>query len=329
MGQRRGAARREKRLAKRMLARAERGSQKYANQKGGIKKSGKRIARRPYIQEDDEKMIVVRGGEPTVVGGAFPDGTAPARGATTNQPSADAEDGASEEDLVTSLQKKVGATSYGSRHSLCFADLMLVRAIEKKLRSLEPLKQKLRKGIELDPQQQTRPRHLLHHQRCAVLVHQVKLRHESLLRQELEQFQAELDEEMKEAGEEEEDEDGVEDDDDDDEEEEDRAGGGDLDVTSPARGSGARRAKRRLEKSAAEGAGAASAAPKPKRPSATAECAASDAAVAASQLSRLAAKRLEKKQRHLLQLAEKREKKKQEEDEKEAKRQARREKASR
>uniref|UniRef100_A0A7S4EXB1 Uncharacterized protein n=1 Tax=Chrysotila carterae TaxID=13221 RepID=A0A7S4EXB1_CHRCT len=292
MGQRRGAARREKRLAKRMLARAERGSQKYANQKGGIKKSGKRIARRPYIQEDDEKMIVVRGGEPTVVGGAFPDGTAPARGATTNQPSADAEDGASEEDLVTSLQKKV-------------------RAIEKKLRSLEPLKQKLRKGIELDPQQQ------------------VKLRHESLLRQELEQFQAELDEEMKEAGEEEEDEDGVEDDDDDDEEEEDRAGGGDLDVTSPARGSGARRAKRRLEKSAAEGAGAASAAPKPKRPSATAECAASDAAVAASQLSRLAAKRLEKKQRHLLQLAEKREKKKQEEDEKEAKRQARREKASR
>ena len=53
MGIRRGAARRELRHAKRAVARAERGTQKYANQKGGGKQSHKKAFRPPARSRND------------------------------------------------------------------------------------------------------------------------------------------------------------------------------------------------------------------------------------------------------------------------------------
>ena len=56
MGIRRGAARRELRHAKRALARAERGSQKYANQKGGGPQKGHKKAFRPPSRSRNDSV---------------------------------------------------------------------------------------------------------------------------------------------------------------------------------------------------------------------------------------------------------------------------------
>ena len=133
MGQRRGAARREQRHAKRALARAERGVQKYANQKGGArpakgKGSGSSARRRKALQQqlqqqtadDDDEMVVVSGGEAKRLG-APPNSSeaAPAR--------------------FTDTEKKV-------------------RALSKKLRQLDELRQRARRGLVLDEQQRAKLR---------------------------------------------------------------------------------------------------------------------------------------------------------------------------
>jgi len=133
-----GAARREKRQAKRVLARAERGSQKYRDQKGGgIQKSlrpprnkhGKGRGRRfdedgpaPEEADEDADMVVVRDGKPT-------------RPSTTpEEPDEDAE-----LERFTEVEKKI-------------------RSLEKQKRSLGRLKERVRAGFELDAQQQTKLR---------------------------------------------------------------------------------------------------------------------------------------------------------------------------
>uniref|UniRef100_A0A7S0LC83 Uncharacterized protein n=1 Tax=Coccolithus braarudii TaxID=221442 RepID=A0A7S0LC83_9EUKA len=173
MGQRRGAARREQRQAKRAVARAERGDQKYRNQKGGTPlhlKKGKRISkRRPEHGGDEEvedQMVVVRDGRPTVSGGRAPlhSGNARASEAVLE----------GEEDTdarFTATEKKV-------------------RALEKKLKHVTKLKATQAQGFELDAQQQA------------------KLRAEKKLRQELAQFQEQLELERAAEGEDEGDEDG-------------------------------------------------------------------------------------------------------------------------
>jgi len=140
MGSRRGAQRREQRHAKRALARLERGSKKsYANQKGGANQRG---SDRHRAQPDgDEHMVVVRNGKAVRMKGADPEESAPRQRPSSKQ-SAVIEP--TEPARFSEIQKKV-------------------RALEKKQRQLEVLKAQVRRGFELDAQQQAklrRERHL-------------------------------------------------------------------------------------------------------------------------------------------------------------------------
>jgi len=122
-----------KRAAKGEIAQEMRGNQKYKNQKGSIQKS-----KRSYNQhgrratageeEDEDEMVVVRNGQPVKVGGH-----------TGKAMAVEEADDEREPGRFTATEKKI-------------------RAIHKKLRQLQQLKQQKRQGIELDAQQQAKLR---------------------------------------------------------------------------------------------------------------------------------------------------------------------------
>ena len=141
-----GAARRELRQAKRALAKAERGPQKYKNQKGGIRKPsrpprnkhGKGKGR--HFDEDDaqgeeDDMVMVKDGAATRVGGAAPQ----RRTGRAEADEEEQEEGTEEPGRFSSLEKKI-------------------RALEKKKSSISELKLRMRRGFELDAQQQAKLR---------------------------------------------------------------------------------------------------------------------------------------------------------------------------
>eukprot|EP00316_Scyphosphaera_apsteinii_P005079 CAMPEP_0119342474 /NCGR_PEP_ID=MMETSP1333-20130426/104821_1 /TAXON_ID=418940 /ORGANISM="Scyphosphaera apsteinii, Strain RCC1455" /LENGTH=282 /DNA_ID=CAMNT_0007354699 /DNA_START=37 /DNA_END=885 /DNA_ORIENTATION=+ len=132
---RRGAARREKRHAKRVAARAERGDQKYAMQKGGINKKHKHAG---FAQTSDDQVVVVRNGKPLRLGGASDE---------------------EERDCADSVPDGDGAAALEEiKWSRLNRTAKKVRALEKKLRQLEQLKARMRAGVELDAQQQAKLR---------------------------------------------------------------------------------------------------------------------------------------------------------------------------
>ncbi|KAL1506933.1 hypothetical protein AB1Y20_007797 [Prymnesium parvum] len=129
---RRGAARREKRLAKREIAKEERGNQKYKNQKGSISKRERKRGKsetwggRAESEAADE-MVVIRNGKPVKLSGE------------AGSDSADEAEEPPVAERFTRAQKKL-------------------RALQKKLRDIEALKASRKQGVALDPQQQAKLR---------------------------------------------------------------------------------------------------------------------------------------------------------------------------
>ena len=129
------AGRRTQRIAKRQAAKESRDT-KYANQKGGaISKKPSKLGKKGFAREGDshldddgEDLAVVRGGKALWSRSTEPDPNA--------QPDAEAEDEDESEQRFKSAEKKL-------------------RALKKKLRKIEFIKQRKKKGFELEPNQIT------------------------------------------------------------------------------------------------------------------------------------------------------------------------------
>ena len=122
------AGRRDQRIAKRAVAKASR-TTKYANQKGGITKKAWRHGGAPEADpEDDAPMAVIRDGKAVWAGGAD----------STDKDAAPVEEPAeidAADQRFSSAEKKL-------------------RALKKKLRRVQEIKDRRRRGEELDGAQQ-------------------------------------------------------------------------------------------------------------------------------------------------------------------------------
>ena len=138
------AARREQRKEKREIAQATRDT-KYANQKGGVGKKRRRLSSAPSqapsraVRHDDDDgggddMVVIRAGQAVRASSGS--------GVRARAPPDDPSDGDDDEALpqrFSSEEKKL-------------------RALKKKLRSIEELKRRRKQGAELDSHQQAKVR---------------------------------------------------------------------------------------------------------------------------------------------------------------------------
>lgn len=172
----RAAGRRQQRIAKRQAAKETRDT-KYANQKGAISKKSRKVrAERDvgdHLEDDGEDMAVVRAGKAVWSRSTEPDPNA------QPDPEEDEDEG---EQRFTPSEKKL-------------------RALKKKLRKLDFIKQRRKKGFELDPKQLA------------------SLRTEGVLLAQISVFEKEVAAEAAQAAEE-------DDEDDEDDEDVDRAGAG-------------------------------------------------------------------------------------------------------